>query len=319
MKSKKAEITTQQIVLLIILIMSFAVILFFLFKLNLGKTTDKEICHNSVVMRGSSVIPADTVSLNCKRSYVCLTEDGSCEQMTKPDIKKVEEINDVYQVLADEMVDCWWMFGEGKINYIGKDMTERVYCSICTQLAFDDSLNKIEGIEDTISKDELYNYLSVQKISGGEETYAEYLFGTNGINQLKQIALGEGVKDATFGTIEIDKQYFVMMGIISEVGVWKWAFSGGGVGAVVGGITAVAVLSNPVAWVGGLIVLGGSVAGGVAGATVGPSAAELIEPEISSPIINGEGIDNDFMAPTIIEANSEKFEALNCKDIATLA
>lgn len=50
-KNRKGELTTQQLVMLIILILSFAVILFFIFRLNLGGTTNKEICHDSVVKK----------------------------------------------------------------------------------------------------------------------------------------------------------------------------------------------------------------------------------------------------------------------------
>ena len=53
--NKKGELTTHQLVGLIILIVSFAVILFLLFRLNLGETTNKEICHNSVIMKGKSI------------------------------------------------------------------------------------------------------------------------------------------------------------------------------------------------------------------------------------------------------------------------
>ena len=88
-KNRRGEMTSQQIVILIILIASFAVLLFFLFRLNLGSETEKEVCHNSVVARGSSVIPTEAVPLDCKRSYVCITEDGTCESMTKPIKKKV--------------------------------------------------------------------------------------------------------------------------------------------------------------------------------------------------------------------------------------
>ena len=83
---KNGEITTQQIVLLIILLISFAIILFFLFRLDLGRQSEDEICHNSVAMRGNSAIPTDAVPLKCSRAYVCVTEDGSCEDMTKPEV-----------------------------------------------------------------------------------------------------------------------------------------------------------------------------------------------------------------------------------------
>ena len=60
MKPKKAEMTTQQIVILIILIIGFAVILFFLFRLNLGQESDKQLCYNSVMNRANKLVPTDS-------------------------------------------------------------------------------------------------------------------------------------------------------------------------------------------------------------------------------------------------------------------
>ena len=42
-------------------------------------------------------------------------------------------------------------------------------------------------------------------------------------------------------------------------------------------------------------------------------------PEIASIIVEGQGVKNKFMAPTIQEANSETLEKLNCYDIVTAA
>src|SRR4030042_3079209 len=107
MKKKEGEITTQQIVLLIILLVSFIVILFFIFRLNIGKTSASEICHNSVVMR-SNPISKDAIPLRCVRQYICLTKDGECASMTKPEIIKVESKEEIYQALAEQMANCWW-------------------------------------------------------------------------------------------------------------------------------------------------------------------------------------------------------------------
>lgn len=140
---KRGEITTQQIVMLIIILISFAVLLFFLMQLDLGKTSEREVCHNSVIARGSSVLPENAVPLNCQRSYVCITSDGTCEDMTNPVKENVDTKEDVYMVLADEMSECWWMFGEGDINYVGKETFPGLYCSICSQINFDDSLYSV--------------------------------------------------------------------------------------------------------------------------------------------------------------------------------
>lgn len=311
MKKNKAELTTQQIVMLIILITSFAIILFLLFRLNLGKTTDKELCYNSVITKGISVLPKESISLNCHRQYVCITSDGTCEGLTKPEIVKVKTLDEVYKRLANEMADCWWMFGEGKVDYVGEKATKKNYCSICSQILFDDSLEDVEGIDGNISKDKLYDYLANQKISGKEITYLKYLFGTNDINELRKQSMkatgqeGEG----TFGNIKIGSQYFAIMGITNEIGdIYKWI---GGIGAVAG----VVIAFTPVGWVGGAIVLGLSVATSVGGEIV----AEKFEPEILALTIPGKGINNQFMAPTIQEVDSKKFKSLNCEEILTLA
>jgi hypothetical protein len=302
MKKIRGEISTEQIVLLIILLVSFIIILFLLFGLNLGKESDSEICHNSVAMRGASPAVKDSVPLKCSRTYVCLTKDGSCEKMTKPEIKKVTTKEEVYHVLAEEMANCWWMFGEGKVDYIGKDFFIRDnYCSICSQIAFDNSLKDIEGVGTTISKDELYTYLSKTPMPNSEINYAEYLFGTNAIDNLKKQTFtgedGSKTTPKTFGTINPDKQYFVIMGITSEVNgnVWKTV-------ALVG-VSVAGFFLPGAGWT-------------LAGAILGTLIWQYGE-EVAAIIVPGNGIKNNFMAPTIQEANSASLKELNCYDIVT--
>ena len=308
-KIKKGEITTQQIVILIIVLISFAIILFFLMRLNLGKTTDKEICHNSVVMKGNSALKS-TGSLNCKRDYVCLTFDGSCENMTAPELKKVKTVNQTYQVLADEMADCWWMFGEGKIDYVGEKALEKNYCSICTQLAFDNSMKKIKGFESgKINADDFYKYLSEKKMPAKKQTYLEYLFGQGDLSHLKS-SVGQNVdnteKITTFGDYDFRNQYFITMGITSKIGnTYKW----------IGGGVVVLGLLNPFGWVVGAVLIGS----GLTSAIFGNNIAAALHPKIVGILRQGDGIPNNFLAPTIIEANSKEFEALGCKDILTLS
>jgi len=317
LKKRKGELSTQQIILLIILIASFLIILFFLFRLNLGSESDKEICHNSVVTRGSSVVPSESVPLKCSRSYICITKDGSCEGMTNPEIKKVKTETEVYAVLAEDMAECWWMYGAGQIDYVQNDLKKNHYCSICSQILFDDSLKEIEDSEGNpafeegiISKDELYEFLTIADYSTDDEsqTYAQYVFGTNNLESLKQeFSQGEDV-ELSFGEIEIGEQYYDVMGIVSEISVWKLALVGAGLGVVV------AVVA-PVGLVGGAIIVG---SGGTVGGVVGDDISELFQPEILGIIVEGDGIDNQFLAPTIIEVDVEKFEALNCKSVVSL-
>jgi len=317
-KDKKGALTTQQIVLLIILIASFVVILYFFMKTDLGGQSEEQICYDSVVRASHKDIPGE-VDLNCERTYICITADGTCEGMTKPDKREVENVEEIYSVLSQEMAECWWMFGAGKLDYVGKDAFRKNYCSICSHVLFDDSLRNLKGIKKgRLSKDKLYDYMSKHNTSVGEDqkkmTYAEYILGTNNVDRLKQqIASHENYtsdKGPSFGNITIGKSYYIVMGITSELSGLGWVVGGAGMAVV-----SFAAASNPLGWTVGAIVAGGvGGATGVAGSIIGGQ-----QPEITAITVKGEGVDNQFMAPTIVEINSQKFEALNCKRQLTFA
>jgi hypothetical protein len=225
--------------------------------------------------------------------------------MTEPKIIKVETKEEVYDTLAEKMADCWWMFGEGKIDYVGKDFfTKDNYCSICYQIGFDESLKEIKGIGEEISKDDLFEYLSKKQMPDKEITYTEYFFGTNDIQRLKsEISQDKGVQ-ATFGTINLDKQHFILVGITSEVSGRVWKI----VAAV--GLTAVGWWA-PTTWATWAGVIGGVVIFGAGEYGAGQDV------EIGAVTVQGDGVKNTFMAPTIQEANSQSLKKLNCYEILT--
>lgn len=312
MKNKKGEISTQQTILLIILITSFIVLLFFLFRLNFGKESAKELCHNSVLTKAKSLTPQST-PLQCEISYLCITEDGTCEGMTSPEEKiEVENSDELYKVLANAMADCWWMFGEGKVDYIRGKASKENYCSICSQIYFDDSLNNLNEVDEKISKDKLYNYMAKNNYSKGE-TYSEYILGTKDIKGLKQEILESKTNSeniGTFGNILLGEHYYVVMGITSEVGnFYKIA------GGIVAGIGVISLFVPGVNFITSAIIFGT----GAATLTTGGEIAESFEPQIGAIIVQGDGIKNEFMAPTIQRADDESFKVLNCKDIETLS
>jgi len=293
---KKGELTTQQIVVLIILVASFAVILFFIFRLNLGRETANEICHNSVIMRGKSVLPTDVIPLKCKRQYVCLSEDGSCESLTKPDIIKVKTKKEVYGALADQLAECWWMFGEGKINYAGKDTLPKIYCPICSQIAFDNSVKKeIFNGKGDFGKKKLYEYMEKTKRSDGK-TYSSYL----GIGKFSKFK-------GNFGSIDLDKYYYSLTGITSDVNTLGWIIGVGTGAALVAGGLILSPVTGGLSLgsvIGILSVAGSATAGGIAGGT------------IIAPLI--KGLNNKQLIPSsLIKVNSPEFKALNCSEILT--
>jgi hypothetical protein len=132
--------TTSTIRGIIIIIISVVIIISFIVYINLQKTTDQEVCHNSVVTRSAGFLPRLTVPINCKTSYICISKDGSCKEMTAPEIIKVNTADDVYNALANQMADCWQTFGEGNLDYIGNTYSSDLYCSICSQISFPETL-----------------------------------------------------------------------------------------------------------------------------------------------------------------------------------
>lgn len=301
--SRKGEMTTEQIVVMIVAIASFAVILYFLAALGMGENTEDELCRNSVAQRASmDKVPGadiESIPLNCKRSYVCLTEDGSCEDMYKPEIMKVKTENDVYEVLADELADCWWMFGEGKINYVGEDLFGDLHCSLCSQIAFDDSVKEIFPSGE-FSENKFYESLKKMNKTN-DKTYFEYLFITSDSEEFfKQ----------DFGNIKLDSQYYTLIGITSDVSEWGW-IAGVGIGAaVVVGAIAFAPLA----------VIGLGTSAGIVGSLVSAGAAGTVGAVgtnyVIAPIVKGWS-GNDFISPTLIEVNSEEFKKIKCEEITT--
>ncbi len=291
----KGELTTQQIVIIIILVASFAVILFFILKLNLGGENAQNICHNSVVERGTSIVPSSAFPLDCKRQYVCLSANGNCAPMTKPIIIKVGNKTAVYQALAGQMANCWWMFGEGKINYVGSGITKNLYCSLCSQIAFDPSVYKVFGGNTNFSMKDFYQYLSTAKMSSGQ-TYADYM-GLTGITSYS----------GNLGTVDMTKEYYSLMGITNKISTLGWI----GVGAAAAGVVATALVLSPVtgglslgSLLGVLTVAGSATAGGVLGGV------------FVAPVVEGAS-GNQYIPPSLIQVNSAQFTALNCSEITT--
>jgi hypothetical protein len=303
--------TTALIVTFIVLIVSFIIILYFIFVLNPAKTSTETICHNSVLTRSAGVLPAESIPLNCKTDYICLSKDGTCERMTGPEIIKTNTLIDVYDALAEQMAKCWWMFGEGKLNYLGKEVEPQLYCSICSQVAFDNSLNNIFP-SGKISKANFYDYLAYNKVSGKDINYLDYLVGAKSSqdikNYLKQDNPDLGKIDIAFGNMSLEKQYFVMMGQFSDVAVWRKALGFGAAGAtIVAGVILIVATGGAALPTLPFIIAVSS--GFVAGTTGGYFIAMSVKGE--------SGL--DYISPTIIEANSEDYNKLQCADIKTLA
>lgn len=207
-KSRRGELTTQQIVILIIIIVSFVVLLFFLFRLNPAETSSKQICYNSVVLLSKSASLIG--SLDCKTNYLCLSGGDSCKDFNPTSTVKVDasKKDEVLKTLADEMSDCWWMFGEGKVDYASGPLRTSPHCAICSKLKFD---QKIQNSIKEISYSELYNYMKTHQSShDSSQSYLKYLYGVNSLESSNTELKGFDLNPAPIST---SNDYLIVTGI----------------------------------------------------------------------------------------------------------
>jgi len=205
--NRKGELTTKQLVTIIILIASFIIILFLVFRLNLGETTDKEICRNSVILKSKSGPLSGP--LDCRTNYLCISGSSDCEQITQTSKIEVEPGNktQIMRALADEMASCWWQFGEGKTNYGDTAIVEnRIQYALCSVLAFDE---KIQTQTDEITYGEFYNYLKNNKKTN-TETYLQYLYGAS---NLGEIDIDDRINFSLSESLSTSKKYSIITGV----------------------------------------------------------------------------------------------------------
>ena len=174
MMDKKGELTTKKIVIIITLVVSFSIILFFLLRLDLGGTTQEQVCHNSVILKGKA--KGLIGKLDCKTEYLCISGGGDCEGSY--DKVNVESKEEVFEIIANEMAECWWMFGGEHdveyaplIDHAKKVATQKTFhCPICNSIKFKDLGEKVYSSE-------LYDYLAENNYDS--RTHLEYLYGVH--------------------------------------------------------------------------------------------------------------------------------------------
>ncbi len=197
--NKKGELTSKQIITILILIVSFAVILIFLFSLNLGKETGREACKQSVELRGVALL-GKFMSFNCNTEYICISGGGKCEGVPeKTSIVKVSN-SDSNEELLKELLNlresCFWQFGEAEIN-IGDGV-----CGLCSVVYFDEFL---KGREE-ITAEENFQFLESNSPKGKEINYIQYFYRYNTWDELKAAADREG---KVINGIDFSQNYMV--------------------------------------------------------------------------------------------------------------
>lgn len=282
MTNKRGELTSKQLIGIIILIISFSIILIFFFSLGLKSTIDKEACKQSVVMKGT--LPAGTnIELKCKVQKVCLSLGDKCDSLDKElETIKVKDNTELIQKMSELLYDCWWMMGEGQIDYMSSGLGfNEAYCTLCNQVFFDKKVQ--EKYPEGIPYQEIYSYMKSNKIPNKEkpETYLYYFYKLNDLTEVKNKLQEEYKLNIFEYKLDPKKQYVVLTALIKE-GWGKYLISAGS-GAVAG-------------WPLGPV-------GIIGGAGVGLFVASTTDPGVK------------FMIPMYVEYDVKSLEeTINCKE-----
>ena len=98
---KKGELTSNQIITIVILIVSFGIILIFFASLAIKGEIGKDACRTSVTLRSIPIL-GENVRLNCPTQDVCFSKTNECDSaLENTQVLRVSEKNDMLKELAE--------------------------------------------------------------------------------------------------------------------------------------------------------------------------------------------------------------------------
>ncbi len=226
MKNKKGDLAFKIIISLVILLVTGIIVFFFISMMPFKETVDKEACHQSVVLRSQQIVvlkPGQTLGIPLR----CKTEEIIIDSSDEKEIKKE---------IANALYDCWWMLGEGEMNFFGRGWTKDTYCVLCSTIEFSETtqgkIKEIHGID---------NYLIETNIPGQDFSYAQFLT----TNEAPQITKEQE------SVLDTSKKYAVSYAMIERSAATGrvTGIAAGAVGVFVGfkiggGVKAAAVLGS---------------------------------------------------------------------------
>ena len=104
--------------------------------------------------------------------------------------------------IVEEMADCWWMFGEGELNYAG--ITGKTVCAICSIVKFDNIIQ--ETYPDGLNYEDLLEALNKPK---NGKTYFQYLYPIEYVDEFIEDLYSSKI-------ISLEEKYMIRTGIVKK-------------------------------------------------------------------------------------------------------
>ncbi len=285
---RKKGATVQTIIIsIIILVTSAAIIFFFLKAFPYKETIDKEACHQSVILRNNALLKGEfglEIPLNCKTQRIKISSTN--EESIKREI-------------ADAMYDCWWMLGEGKLNFFKRDPYLEYYkshCIFCTIIEFDENvqerLPEIKGMNE---------YLAETNIPTKNITYWQYF--TN--SEIPIVTKAE----EELGAINTNEKYAVVF-VLSERTTLLSSVAGGTCGLIAGAKGA-AIGSA----IGSVVPVAGTLVGAGIGFVAGAAGCYLLQEKWQNFVNKNPG---HYYSLMLIPLNAKAIKDYGCENIESI-
>lgn len=212
MNKKRGQISPGFMVGIVVVLISLVVLVLIFTQLDFGKDLDREICHDTAVIRatipgefgGAHIIDntKDAVDLKCKTKRLCISteKEGKCEEefgqefITERIKTSYEDDSELHkrlirQTIAREMADCWNMMGEGKLEVFNKETKSLKYSTagvVCTRIMFDETITA-----NLVELNGMSNYLLTHKEKNSGVSYWDYFRDTQDGDTLQVLSEGE--------------------------------------------------------------------------------------------------------------------------------
>jgi hypothetical protein len=351
-KNKKGEMTSKQLITVIILIISFVIILFFWSMFDWQGDINRETCHTSVILRASATFKGaefmDNIPLKCQTDRICFKSglfgkgcDIQGENVRNVNIGSKDALLDF---IAEDSYSWHKTLGEGKVNPFETTwVIHSKHCLINSIYSLDNKTKEIIAKDGGITYGEIYKKLESKTNLDGASYFKE-MYGTDLDSYLSKSKSDSLQVIVLNQKINLDKNYALIGGIIPGT---NRVATGAAIGAgIVGGTIAAIVLWPivvPVAAGGSavsavvvtgfapvvaassgvtLATVGSTIVtiGGIATATaVSSSAATAASGIVFFSVKDDPTINFAYIPPALIEYDVSSLKGLECDAFESLA
>jgi hypothetical protein len=195
---KRGEVTSSQIIILVVAILGFVIVISFLFVfINFDTYGDDQTCSLSVITRATAPSEAQRLlPLKCATKKICIrsSKDDKCNQFIGEknvqyvDLPSEPELaaREIEKTQADALYNCWKLMGEGKLDLFGggkgspvKNFLADTFsvpeinpkCVICSRVAISEGLKTKGG--DTLKRVNVNRYMANERPDNSQLTYLQ--------------------------------------------------------------------------------------------------------------------------------------------------